>query len=345
MDLAAAISTDPTSLSALSNLREEPCPDLSILTAKVKLTWRCNLSCVFCSLPEPRSTMPRVTALRLGRELSSQGLRKVHFSGGEALTHPECFGILSDWANLGLQVNLTSNGTLMGKEEVRLLESSGVHCVSLSVDSADRRVHDKLRGKKGAHKAVIRAAERIAERGRMKLRINTVVTSRNIAGLAALRELVRGFGRDISWKIIPVDPVRKSLSPSPRILGETAAEIREWPELEDPVPFGSTPEQYEETSRGRHGFRPGLCYVPWFHLFFAPDGACYPCCMARGITRPLGAYPAESVREIITGQPMREFRASIASARRPGACAFCDDFLEESRIIADLIAAAEAQGT
>lgn len=337
MDLGAVISTTPSTLHLLSNLKAEPSPDIPILTAKIKVTWRCNLSCIFCRLPEPRLTMDRETALSLGRELSAQGLRKVHFSGGEMLTHPECFDILSDWAGLGIQVNLTSNGSLIRKEEITRLENAGVHSISLSIDSADRKVHDRLRGRKGSHKAVIRAAVRIAARGRMKLRVNTVVTSFNIAELPELREIIRGLGAGISWKLIPVDPIQAGLLPSASALAETAAMIRDWPELEDNTPFGTTREEFKEVAAGRHGFRPGLCYVPWVNLFFAPDGACYPCCMARGQMAPLGVYPGDTVRKIISGRPMGAFRSLMASGAKHEACLCCDDFLTENRAIADLV--------
>lgn len=337
MDLTSVINADPSILHALARLEQEPSPDLPVIEVKVKLTWRCNLSCIFCSMPEPRLTMDRDTALSLGRELSVQGLKKVHFSGGEILTHPECFDILSDWARLGMQVNLTSNGSLMGKEEIKRLEEAGVHSISLSIDSAERKIHDRLRGWKGSHKAVMRAAQRIASRGRIKLRINTVVTSLNIAGLPGLRDAVRGLGPGVSWKLIPVDPVGPGLLPAPDIFGEMAAAMRYWPELEDAVPFGATTEDFRQVSAGRHGFRQRMCYVPWFNLFFAPDGACYPCCMARGRMAPLGTYPVNTVQQIVSGPRMRAFRSLVASGTKHEACIYCDDFLKENGMISDLV--------
>jgi MoaA/NifB/PqqE/SkfB family radical SAM enzyme len=338
MDFAATISSNPAILSALARLPAEPCPALPVLTAKVKLLWQCNLSCVFCRLPEPGAVMSRDTARSLGRELAAQGLRKVHFSGGEVLLHPDCFTVFGDWSGLGIQVNLTSNGLLMGKEEVRRLEDAGVHSVSLSIDSADRKVHDRLRGLKGSHKAVVRAAERIAARGRTRLRINTVITSRTIRGLAALRELVRGFGPDVSWKLIPVDPVSPGLLPSRTAVERGAAQAAGWEELEDRAPFGSIPDHFRETAAGRHGFRGTPCYAPWFHLFFSPEGFCYPCCMARGKTAPLGRFPEQPVRRILEGEPLRSLRTLMAAGGRLDACARCDDFLSEGNAVIAVLA-------
>lgn len=338
MDFGAAIKSRPAGIDSFANLHADPCPDLPILTAKIKLLWHCNLACAFCTLPEPKTIMTRDTALALGRELVAQGLRKVHFSGGEVLIHPDCFAIFADWAGMGVQVNLTSNGYLMGGNEVRLLEDSGVHSVSLSIDSADRKTHDGLRGKKGSYKAVVRAAERIAARGRIKLRVNTVVTSRNIKKLPALRELIRSLGKTATWKLIPVDPVEPGLLPTIKAIELLAAEALNWEELEDRRPFGSNHEHYRETAAGRHGFRGNMCYAPWFHLFFTPEGACYPCCMARGSTVPLGRFPEQQVQQILKGEAMCRVRALMASGGRLDVCDRCDDFLAEGNIIAELIA-------
>ena len=341
MDFAAALHADPAVLDALRRLDIEPCPDLPVLTAKVKLLWHCNLSCTFCRLPGSRAVMSRGIAAALGRELAGRGLKKVHFSGGEVLLHPDCFAIFADWAASGIQVNLTSNGFLMGGEEVRRLEDAGVHSVSLSIDSADRRVHDRLRGQKGSHKAVVRAAERIAARGRMKLRINTVVTSFNVRRLADLRELLRAVGAGISWKLIPVDPIEPGLLPSAGDVERLADEALQWQELEDRAPFGGDSREYGEIAAGRHGFRGNVCHVPWFHLFFDPEGTCYPCCMARGSMEPLGKYPEQPVGEILKAGPMGKVRSLLASGGRLDACARCDDFLEERKIIAGLLGQAD----
>jgi MoaA/NifB/PqqE/SkfB family radical SAM enzyme len=343
MDFGKVIKADPAVLFALAHLGTDPCPDVPVLTAKVKLLWHCNLSCAVCRLPASRVLMSRDTAIALGQELAVQGLRKVHFSGGEVLLHPDCFAIFADWAALGIQVNLTSNGLLMGKEAVLRLEEAGVHAVSLSIDSADRKVHDRLRGRKGSHKAVVRAAERIAARGRIKVRINTVISSSNIRKLGNMRDLIRSLGAGVSWKLIPVDPIEQGQLPSYKAITWLAAEAVQWDELEDRKPFGVNPDQYRETAAGRHGFRGNACYAPWFSLFVSPEGVCHPCCMARGSADPLGTYPQQSVRQILRGEPMRQLRSLMASGGRLEACSRCDDFMAEGQALRDLLTGLSAE--
>lgn len=310
--------------------------DAPVLTAKVKLLWHCNLSCRFCKLPAKKAIMSRDTARDLARQLYDHGLRKVHFSGGEVLIHPDCFDIFADWSALGIQVNITSNGFLMGKHEVRRLEEAGVHSVSLSIDAAARELHDSLRGVSGSHKAVTRAATRLAERGKIKLRINTVVTAFNCAMLDDMRPFMQSLGPKTVWKLIPVDSSDPSVLPDMPALRRCSAMVAHWPELEDRTPFGATEEDFRNVSQGRNGFLNRPCFAPWFHLFFSPDGSCHPCCMARGSAPVLGNFPGQTVEQILAGQAMRALRSSFASGRYLPCCARCDDFRQENLAIEKL---------
>jgi MoaA/NifB/PqqE/SkfB family radical SAM enzyme len=336
MDFREAVDTIAAYRELSANAGDLFSDQTPVLTAKVKLLWHCNLACSFCKLPAQKAIMSRETARNLAQQLHDHGLRKVHFSGGEVLTHPDCFDIFADWSALGIQVNITSNGFLMGKDEIRRLESTRVHSVSLSIDAADHRLHDNLRGVKGSHKAVTRAAIRIAERGKIRLRINTVVSAHNCNELEVLRSFVRDLGQKSIWKLIPVDSSDPHILPDAATLEHCASLIAGWPELEDRIPFGSTEDDFRNVSKGINGFLNRRCFAPWFHLFFSPDGFCYPCCMARGSAPPLGQFPEESIAEILSGTAMRSLRSSFADGEYMECCSRCDDFQQENLAIEQL---------
>ncbi len=336
MDFKAAVDELPA-YRQLSGNTDTPCTAaFPILTAKVKLLWDCNLSCRFCKLPSQKSIMSRDTALALAQQLHGKGLRKVHFSGGEVLMHPDCFDIFADWSALGIQVNITSNGLLMEKDVVRRLENARVHSVSLSIDSADRRLHDLLRGASGSHRAVTRAAERIAGRGKIRLRINTVVTALNCNGLAEMREFIQMLGPKTAWKLIPVDSSDPSMLPDLAALRHSASQAAQWPELEDRFPFGTTDADFMNVSKGKNGFVNRRCFVLWFHLFFSPDGCCYPCCMSRGSVPPLGHFPEQSLTTILSGRAIQSLRESFSAGKYLDCCSRCDDFQQENFAIEQL---------
>lgn len=346
MDVAGAIAEEPNLLESLAALGRRPLPDTPVLFAKVKLLWQCNLACRYCTRPLPREPMPAATVRDLLGRLAARGLRKVHFSGGEVFLHPELWTILASSVEAGLQVNLTTNGTLLDGAAARRLSELGVHAVSISLDGPDAALHDELRGRKGAFKATVKAIRAILRRGRKgpRLRVNTVVTSANVARLDELHALLRSLGEEIRWRLLPVDGERGL-----RLDADAAAALvqraRGWTLLERPPFVGDARRVAKHVPRGEYAlghYKARRCYVPWLGLFVDPEGFAYPCCAARGKTRALGRIGAAPVEEILGGEGARALRMSMAAGHPLDACRRCDDFLDENRSIEAMIEARRA---
>jgi MoaA/NifB/PqqE/SkfB family radical SAM enzyme len=91
-------------------------------------------------------------------------------SGGEPLCHPDFDYLLSEAHDLGLNVTVSTNGTLIAEHEVNLLARCASY-VGISVDGP-RDLHDAFRGKRGAFDAALRALESLSSAGcRTGLRI------------------------------------------------------------------------------------------------------------------------------------------------------------------------------
>ena len=137
-------------------LLTDPYLDFPLLSAKFKLTWRCNLRCGFCRLgtrPSRREGLVELPAVLVKESLTllrARGLRKVHYSGGEVFLYKEFRDLVSHARELGLQVNMTTNGTLLDKEAARFLVEKRVNAVNVSIDSPAEREHDAMRGSRGA---------------------------------------------------------------------------------------------------------------------------------------------------------------------------------------------------
>ncbi|MBF0293384.1 MAG: radical SAM protein [Nitrospinae bacterium] len=347
MNIAKAVASSPGLLEKLSLIQTDPLQKTPVLSAKIKLLWQCNLACVFCSLPKPSPPISREKVAEILRSLKSRGLLKIHFSGGEAFLHPQINGIIEDAVALGLQVNLTTNGTLITKEVARWIADSGVHSISISLDGASAKTHDKLRGVKGAFKATVRAIGHLARMSKKRpvVRVNTVVTSRNTDDLDAIHSLVLSISKKIKWKLIPVDTDDKTL----RVNGDTILRImeaaREWKALDVP-PFNLSGDLMDAgrltaAVRGEYGAairRGRICYAPWLTLFVDASGRAYPCCMTRGRIPTYGNVNRESLESALSGENARMARMNMASGLAPAICAKCDDFVAENQAIEQLIA-------
>jgi MoaA/NifB/PqqE/SkfB family radical SAM enzyme len=343
MDLATEIASGFGLVEKLAGLPVDPLPDTPILFAKVKLLWQCNLACEYCPPRPAAAPMPASRVASILAQLRARGLRKIHFSGGELLLHPEIDRILEDACGAGLQVNFTTNGTLLDGPRARRLAALGVHAITVSLDAADAATHDAARGRKGAHKAALRGIRALLRRGRKgpRVRVNTVVTRRNVAGLDALHALLRDLGGGIRWRLLPVDTLRADLRLSKAEARALHERARGWELLDRPPfePVGGSPERH--AARGEYGlgyYERHRCYIPWLHLFVDPEGFAHPCCAARAKLPALGSLAVGSVDDLLRGERSRAVRQSLAAGRPLEPCSRCDDFLAENRAIEALLA-------
>ncbi|HNF93702.1 MAG TPA: radical SAM protein, partial [Anaerolineales bacterium] len=179
------------------------------LYVKFKVFYGCNLKCEMCNhWRETRE--PPVTPERLKEviaELAEMGTKKIHISGGEPMLRPQIPDFVELASSLGIKVTMTTNGTLITKEKAKRLVEAGLRGVNISIDSPIRKMHEKIRGVEGAFKATTKAVglfHRYKHKGKLTIRINTVVSRTNYETLATLPDLAHELGAD-GINLIPVD--------------------------------------------------------------------------------------------------------------------------------------------
>lgn len=321
------------------------------LYVKIKLMFGCNLKCVMCN--HWRTT--RAPPLAMDRffetvtELADLGCRKIHLSGGEPLLRPQVPDLIAHAAALGLRVTMTTNGTLVDKALARRLVEAGLRGVNVSLDSPDRRVHDRVRGMRGAWKHTTRAIEHFARarpKGKMTLRVNTVVSHDSYRSLADLPDLVHALGADALNLIAVDDHCGERVALSRRhiveynqrvapVLAERALALGLLHDARQAYPFGRTDAEIEQARRGQYAFgwydrHP--CFAPWTHSLIDFDGHVVVCCMTREQMTPLGSLKTASFADIWHGPGYQLIRQQMhPPALAP--CRRCDDFLDENRAL------------
>jgi len=321
------------------------------LYVKIKLTWRCNLRCVMCNYwrqeREDVLTLPRLRAL--ADELADLGCGKVHLSGGEVLLRDDLEEIIACFVARGMRVNLTTNATLLTKERAFSLIETGVRGVSVSIDSPDPHIHDRIRGK-GAWKRAVkglsylrRAIDRL--KARTRLRLNTVVSRRNFESLVSLADFAHDLGVDC-LTLIPVDDetgrlylnkerIRRYNATVAPVIASRGMAFGLLDRPEEAYPFGTEKRDWEYSKQGWYAL--GLyehqpCYAPWTHSLITPRGRVYACCMTRSLPAPLGDLRRQSFTEIWAGPAYQQFRRASHHPTLE-ACHRCDDFLEANRFL------------
>src|SRR4026207_475654 len=176
---------------------------------KIKINYGCNLKCEMCKhwreTREPPISMDRFKEVIT--ELGELGCKKIHFSGGEPMLRPQLPDLVEYATGLGIRVTMTTNGTLVDKVKAKRLVERGLRGVNISIDSPIRKMHEKIRGVEGCFKTTAKAVElfqRYKHKGKLTIRINTVVSRTNYHTLLTLPDLAHELGAD-GINLIPVD--------------------------------------------------------------------------------------------------------------------------------------------
>ncbi len=328
-------------------------------SVKIKLTSKCNLRCQMCKYwkTKTETALTTVQWLSVLDQLAEIGCRKIHFSGGEVFLRQDFLDLVERGSQLGLKINMTTNGTLLTKERLKRLIKARPNSISLSLDGPRQSVHDKIRGLPGSFKRTTRTIRKLRQYGERygrlpKIRINFVMMQENYRHYPDMIELASRLGA-IDVVPMPVDekgePVlRLSRSQIERYNQTIAPEVltrrRAAGFRLDPLtiyPFGQSPQAIRAARDGLYSggfYQKKPCLSPWTHLFLAWDGESYLCCMTNGRMESLGNVARKPVAEIFNGPAMEAVRRRFLALEHPQACARCDMVLDENRLLHQALA-------
>jgi MoaA/NifB/PqqE/SkfB family radical SAM enzyme len=110
----------------------------------------------------------------------------LNFAGGEALSHSQTILLVEYASKLGFKTLIATNGYMLNKSMVKRLHEAGLTSLSISLDSIDPKVHDKMRGIDGATAGVMQALENLRQYEYPKVGICTVISKQSYPGVPAL---------------------------------------------------------------------------------------------------------------------------------------------------------------
>ena len=122
-----------------------------------EMTQRCNHDCIHCynawknPVEYPLGELDTGETLAiLGKMIDETGARLVSLSGGEPMLRPDIFEIVDFLAGRGIDVNLITNGSLLGEAAIERLGAERIGTFELPLLSAERNIHDRMSGAEGA---------------------------------------------------------------------------------------------------------------------------------------------------------------------------------------------------
>lgn len=202
---------------------------------RISLLDQCNFRCPYCmpaseyhedfKFLSRRDRLSHAEILRLARIAVGLGVTKLRLTGGEPLLDKQVVSLVASLASLdGVDdLALTTNAMLLAPQ-ARALADAGLHRVTVSLDSTDPDVFERMSGGRGDLERVLQGIEAAEQAGLTPVKINAVVQRGvNDHTVMALLEKFRGtphivrlieymdVGNRNAWQSEQVVPARELL--------------------------------------------------------------------------------------------------------------------------------------
>jgi MoaA/NifB/PqqE/SkfB family radical SAM enzyme len=240
------------------------------------ITYRCNLDCEYCSRHwEGGHELSSQEVCRIMESFREAGCLNWSFNGGEPLIRRDIGELIFCAKNLGMQVSLNSNGTLVA---TRIRDLKHADIVSVSVDGL-WGVHDRLR--RGSFDRLVSGLKALRDSG-IRTTFMSVIAAHNLDCLQAILELASEFQATVFFQPIRVqseDKLAKARDYFPQREAMAAAidsiikaKVMGWP-------VGNS-DRYLRAIRECWPDRMplGNCWAGKLYCFMTPEGYVTACC-------------------------------------------------------------------
>jgi len=305
--------------------------------SEVALTYRCNLTCGFCyagcgtaGLPEGWSEDRVMDDGEVCRvlEVIRRDARcpSVSFTGGEPTLRPSLPRLVRHAKELGLKVNLISNGQRLDEERVAALAGAGLDSAQLSLEGGTPELHDALVGRPGAFERLWAGAARLRDRG-VRVHTNTTLTRGNLDRAEGIVDLVaeRGLERLTMNLVIPCGSAGVApglgLGVPYREVGDHVLRLRERARARGVELIWYSPLPLCLFNTIAYGLGNRGCAAADGLLHVSPSGDVLPC-SSFGHAESLGNLLRQPFEEIWQSRAARFFRSK---EMMPQGCASCPE--------------------
>ena len=180
-------------------------------------TLQCNLNCKHCgsdcTKDQQFAELPASKVIEVFQDIAQHYNPRqimVAVTGGEPLTRPDLFEVLSQIKQLGFPWGMVTNGMLVNQAVVEDCIATGMRSVSVSLDGLES-AHNWLRNHDQAYHNAISALEQFVQaRKFQKVEAITCVYPGNIDQLDQIYETLLELGVQ-SWRIFSIFPKGRAI--------------------------------------------------------------------------------------------------------------------------------------
>lgn len=310
----------------------------------------CNLRCISCwqrnkrfegKLDSKWYEISDTRLLALADEARELGIKRWEITGGgEPLIRKKLIiEITKKIKKLGMEGNITTNGTLLSKDIIRHLVKITWDSIIFSIDGPDPETNNYLRGSPNAFNKAIEALKLIKKekdiqnKSRPKIAINVVLSNRNYDKLNPMIVFAHTYNCE-SIKFEPVT-IHSKLGLELKLhQNHTAA-------LYNKIPLAEKlAKKYKITTNLHHlmdtkmieksnyvsrtsknDFLSMPCYEPWYHIVIKVDGTAGPCCI---YDKKRLNIKNNTLKDIWFSSYFNTIRKNILKNQLPDFCRICN---------------------
>lgn len=178
----------------------------------------CNLDCKMCYVKKSMSEVKQLGGLKsadewiaLGKSAVDAGMLFLLLTGGETFLFPEIEKLYTSLHGMGLTIDINSNGTLIGEQEVSWLKKQLPRHVKVSLYGASAESYQKLCGNGKAFQQVLRAFDLLKSAG-VTVYSSITVTPSNYEELDEMLDICDDYKIPVKATSYMFPPLRSSMA-------------------------------------------------------------------------------------------------------------------------------------
>jgi MoaA/NifB/PqqE/SkfB family radical SAM enzyme len=171
-----------------------------VSTVDFHITTKCSQACPYCWGPRRfRNPVNTESAKRIIARIKELGIRRIVFTGGDPLQHPDALELIRFAKQLGLETALSTTGDFVTPEILKGL-SPFLDLISLPLDGSSEQVNSRTKHS-GHFSSIMRSLDWLRTFPGIDIKVCTPVTRHNLSNIPAIAQLVEEYSRTTQARV------------------------------------------------------------------------------------------------------------------------------------------------
>jgi MoaA/NifB/PqqE/SkfB family radical SAM enzyme len=171
-----------------------------VSTVDFHITTRCSQACPYCWGPRRfRKPIDTEKAQRIIARIKELGIRRIVFTGGDPLQHPEALDLIRYAKETGLETALSTTGDFVTLEILKGL-SPFLDLISLPLDGSSEEINSRTKHP-GHFSAVMQSLAWLRSYPGIDVKVCTPVTRHNLSDTPAIAQMVEVYSQTTQARV------------------------------------------------------------------------------------------------------------------------------------------------